>query len=754
MSDEAGKAARGETPLNARTAKLLSRAVVAAVIAMLVTQVVLVLVGGHRLVATEIATVGDPNAPGMAAVRTDLEHIVAGGGSFGSDNPLGSVAFAAVALIWGITGSLIVSRQPRNSAGWIFCIAAGAVALNSFGFAYTVYGVRILGSPLPAQDPIALFGEYSFAVAVLIPLLVLLFPDGRPPSRRWRWATWVLLAGFAIAVVSYALTPGPLNNFVEAGILYANPFGVMAFADGRPLNALVGVGVLLILGASLATVVAVWQRFRHARGEERQQMRWLVVMATIAGTGLALILLLTPILALFGVEDENGAGAVIFACLFATAALAIFVGIPAAYLIAIFKHGLWDLDVVIKKALVASVLTLVLIGLGLVAIGIFGQPALWGGNRLGVAIGVIAGLLIWPLVRAARRVARRLVFGKRAAPYEVLSEFAERVGETYATEDVLPRMARILAEGTAATSARVWIHVGGELRAEAAWPQDVADREAVPFGGDELPEFDGESAFEVRDRGEVLGALSVAMPASDPMNPSKERLVRDLASQAGLVLRNVRLIQELRASRQRLVASQDEERRKLERDLHDGAQQQLVALAVHLKLARTMVERDPATVGDMLEALQGSATDALADLRDLARGIYPQLLADRGLAAALEAQASKSTVPTTVRSDGVGRYAREVEAAVYFSCLEALNNVAKYSVASSATVSLAQANGTLTFTVVDDGIGFDAAGVAHGTGLQGIADRLDAIGGDVRVRSAPGEGTTVTGTVPAEDPRS
>lgn len=136
------------------------------------------------------------------------------------------------------------------------------------------------------------------------------------------------------------------------------------------------------------------------------------------------------------------------------------------------------------------------------------------------------------------------------------------------------------------------------------------------------------------------------MPASDPMNPSKERLVRDLASQAGLVLGNVRLIQELRASRQRLVAAQDEERRKLERDLHDGAQQQLVALAVHLKLARTMVERDPATVGDMLETLQGSATDALADLRDLARGIYPQLLADHGLAAALEAQASKSTVPT------------------------------------------------------------------------------------------------------------
>ena len=240
------------------------------------------------------------------------------------------------------------------------------------------------------------------------------------------------------------------------------------------------------------------------------------------------------------------------------------------------------------------------------------------------------------------------------------------------------------------------------------------------------------------------------MPASDPMNPSKERLIRDLASQAGLVLRNVRLIEELRASRQRLVAAQDEERRKLERDLHDGAQQQLVALAVQLRLARTMIERDPAEAGDMLDALQTSASDALEDLRDLARGIYPPLLADKGLAVAIEAQARKASVPTTVRSDGVGRYPREVEAAVYFSCLEALNNVAKYAEASSATVSLSQANGTLTFVVTDDGVGFDESGVAHGTGLQGIADRLDAIGGEVRVRSAAGRGTTVTGTVPAE----
>ena len=173
------------------------------------------------------------------------------------------------------------------------------------------------------------------------------------------------------------------------------------------------------------------------------------------------------------------------------------------------------------------------------------------------------------------------------------------------------------------------------------------------------------------------------MPASDPMNPSKERLIRDLAAQAGLVLRNVRLIQDLRASRQRLVAAQDEERRKLERDLHDGAQQQLVALSVQLKLARTMLERDPTTVGGMLDTLQTSAADALSDLRDLARGIYPQLLADRGLAAALEAQATKSAVPTSVRRRRRRAVPPGGRGRRLLHRLEALNNVAKYSEATA-----------------------------------------------------------------------
>jgi len=196
------------------------------------------------------------------------------------------------------------------------------------------------------------------------------------------------------------------------------------------------------------------------------------------------------------------------------------------------------------------------------------------------------------------------------------------------------------------------------------------------------------------------------------------------------------------------VAAQNEERRRIERNIHDGAQQQLVALAVKLKLADSFVGKDEQRAHAMLADLQTDTGQALEDLRDLARGIYPPLLADKGLGAALESQARKSAVPVDVEVDGIGRYPQEAEAAVYFSCLEALQNVAKYAEATSAMIRLSQANGNLSFEVSDDGVGFDPAAAERGSGLQGIADRLAALGGEFALRTAPGRGTTIRGTVP------
>ena len=197
-----------------------------------------------------------------------------------------------------------------------------------------------------------------------------------------------------------------------------------------------------------------------------------------------------------------------------------------------------------------------------------------------------------------------------------------------------------------------------------------------------------------------------------------------------------------------LQAAQDEERRKLERNIHDGAQQQLVALAVKTRLADSLVGRNEAKAHEVLAQVQAEAQEALENLRELARGIYPPLLADQGLAVALQAQARRAPLPVTVEADGIFRHGGDAESAVYFSVLEGLQNVAKYAEASRAVVRLSQGDRAISFEVADDGRGFDPARTSYGTGLQGIADRLAALGGMLEVRSVPGAGTTLLGTVP------
>jgi signal transduction histidine kinase len=210
-------------------------------------------------------------------------------------------------------------------------------------------------------------------------------------------------------------------------------------------------------------------------------------------------------------------------------------------------------------------------------------------------------------------------------------------------------MARVFGEAVGARQSAVWLHIGRDLRVAASWPPGAATSESVAVVGDELPDLGGaDYAVPVRDNTQLLGALAVTKAPNDPITPTESKLISHLASQAGLVLRNVRLIEELRASRQRLVRAQDEERRRLERNIHDGAQQQLVALALKLRLLQQLSERDPAKARDLAGALQGEAQTALEDLRALARGIYPPLLADQGLQAALSAQAGRSLIQVTV----------------------------------------------------------------------------------------------------------
>jgi signal transduction histidine kinase len=305
---------------------------------------------------------------------------------------------------------------------------------------------------------------------------------------------------------------------------------------------------------------------------------------------------------------------------------------------------------------------------------------------------------------------------------------------------------------------RVSVLVGDSLRPEVSWPGEEADGSGeAPFVRDnpQAPPRAGIRTAEVRHSGELLGAVTLVKPADEPVSAGEERLLAGVASQAGLLLRNARLTAQLRAtiddltaSRRRLVRAQDEERHRIERNLHDGAQQQLVALAMLLPLVDDAAG-DPAEVRQLTAQLRDAVHAAVEELRALARGIYPPLLAEEGLGAALRAQAARAPLPVRVEAEGVGRCRREAEAAVYFCALEALQNAAKYARASQAVVALACRDGQLEFSVTDDGAGFDPAAAGRdGTGLPGMADRLAAAGGSLLIRSEPGQGTVVAGRVP------
>ena len=661
--------------------------------------------------------------------------------ALGKNLDVGQVVVIVVGVVlWATVGALITSRQMGNRVGLIFSGVALSAAVGLAGQSYASFALE-RGLPLVAIS--SWIARVAF-LGMIGPLafLFLIFPTGAPPSRRWGWLLRVMLVAYAVAALLFALTPGPMTSgFAELHSRIQNPLGLPSSWKAAIESSTTAAGFVLFFGAILS-VVSLIQRYRRSSPAERQQIRWLALLGVVT----AAFMLLSIALAEAGVTGdaiENLSFLVLVAL--------VFLGVPITCGVAILKHGLWDLDVVVKKTVQYGVLlvaAMALIGVLVILPGVF----VFGIDRRvapGIAIGVLLAIVLALLRLPARRFADRIVYGKRSTPYEVLSDFAERVGGTYSTVDVLPRMAQLLGEATGARTARVWLRVGDVMRAEASWPTDAGPVPTHVVDHDALPDLGEDEVFEVRHQGELLGALTVTVAANDPMNATKAKLARDMASQAGLVLRNVRLIEDLRESRRRIVAAQDERAKKLERNIHDGAQQQLVALTVKLGLVERLVERNSRTA-TMLAEVRRDTNQALEDLRDLARGIYPPLLADKGLVAALESQGRKSSLPLAVESEGIGRYPAETEAAVYFSVLESLQNIAKYAEASQATVRMAQTNGTLTFEVSDDGRGFDPETAERGSGLQGMADRLAALGGDLTVTSAPGEGTTIAGSLRVE----
>jgi len=665
------------------------------------------------------------------------------------------VAFGAFGAGSTIAGTLIVVRQRGNVIGWLLLAVPLWAAFAFVAGDYATYALVTAPGSLPAGPAAAWIDRWAIVPTLSIPILLfLLYPDGRVPSRRWRPVLWLACAAPAVTALLFALTPGRMTGALAqlTTVRVINPTGIPGAGGVIPALS-VATGLASLLAAVLAGVSLV-VRFRGRRGDERQQIKWLAFVGAAFLAEFALTLAVAAILGNGPAADAWGNA--MYAVMFGTLGL----GIPAACAVAILKYHLYDIDVVISKALVYAVLAafitavyvLVVVGVGTLA-GLGGRPSL-GLSILATAVVAVA---FQPVRERVQRLGNRLVYGRRATPYEALAQLSERMAGTCATEDLLPRMALIVAEATGADRTGVWLRDGDVLRADASWPPGAGSPPPVPLAGGGLPaDTSAGHMVAVRHRGELLGALSVTKKRGDAVTPTEGRLIGNLAAQAGLVLRNAGLAEqllarlaELRASRERLVTTQDTERQRLERDLREGPQRELAGLAGQLGDAARALDHDGARVKALLNEVTSGIAGALANLRELARGIYPPLLADMGIAAALDAQARKAPIPVSVEADGIGRYPEEVEAAVYFCALEALRAAAWHAGATRASVRLSANGGDLRFEVTGDGQGPGTGAGPWGADLQAMADRVDALGGEIRIDAAPGRGTTINGRVPA-----
>jgi signal transduction histidine kinase len=663
-----------------------------------------------------------------------------------------SAAFVFPFASFAIVGAVIAMRRPANPVGWL-CM--GGAAVLTVGSLSALVGSVLFDAHNALGGYILLLSAFWNApggnVAVLFIIMLLLFPNGNLPSPRWRWVIWAVLglglSGLVLCVVNP--TPGGIGivSTPQPGI--RQPVSILAITGAAPLvNTLSNLWNLLSNVLEAVVIVSIFVRLRGADSDTRHQIKWVAASALL----LTVVILLVSFLpnSVFG-----DPGPLVGTSVALVVSLAVL-GVPFAICVAVLKYRLYDIDILIGRTLVYGALA-IFIGAVYVGIAVGVGLAIGGGGKPNLALSILATAIValgfQPVRERVQRVANRLVYGQRATPYEVLSQFSEQVAESYDSNEVLPRMARVLAEGTDAAHAEVWLGSGEGMRRAASFPLDTAGVDAV--GVADVSRHDADRSVPVGHHGEVLGALSVTKRRGESLSPNEIKLMDDLAQQAGLVLKNVGLtadlqarLLELRASRQRLVAAQDDERRRLERNLHDGAQQYLVAIKVKVGVAEMLVARDPQKAATTIGQLKDEADEALETLRDLARGIYPPLLADKGLVVALESQARKATLPVSVEAEGVERYAQDVEATVYFCVLEALQNVQKYANATRVVIRIDGSAGRLRFEVIDDGVGFDTVSVKRGAGLTNMVDRVEALDGSVDVTSVPGAGTRVHGGLP------
>jgi signal transduction histidine kinase len=647
---------------------------------------------------------------------------------------------AVVVFLGGYTtlGRIIVTRA-GNTLGWIFLgigICFG-IALTAGTYVDASYDTPYVPS-LPGTDVAGWLTGLFAAGALLIPMLFLLYPTGRPLTPRWRWVGWVWVVGATFSTVWTMFRPADDIYGEAERFTTPNPFGVPWLEPLAQVFLVVGVGCALV--AAFAALASLVVRYRRASEVERQQIRWLMLV----GLAALILFLLMP----FAGEGSSD-------WLWIPLVLVLTLGLPAATALAIFRYRLYDVDLVISKTIVYAGLA-VFIGAAYVAI-VVGIGALFGGDGSNEALRIAAtagvALAFQPVRERLQRFANRLVYGKRATPYEVMAEFGHRIAGVLSAEDVLPDMAEAAARGVGGTAARVTVSLPHVRERSVDWPEGaevVAPTVSLP----------------VLHAGRRIGEVAVVKTPGDPLRPAERALLEDLAEHAGLALHNVRLTTELetkaeelsvqagelRASRGRLVTARDAQRRRLERELREGVGAELGGIRDEIQTDARLVIDDPRTVETSLDALGARANAALDELRDVARGVFPSVLADRGLPDALEALVRKmggrANLVIDPRADR--RFEPSVENAVYFCCVQALQNAERHAPGSAVEVRLETVEGGVRFLISDDGPGFDPSSADAGEGMQIMNDRVAALAGELSIETARGRGTTVTGYIPAQ----
>ncbi len=609
-------------------------------------------------------------------------------------------------------GLYVVRMRPRHREGWLFVATGVLHAVMFFG---RQYGLDDGG--LPAASWLGWAGVWPLPLAIALGGWTLMaFPDGRLQSTRWRVAVVAMMGVAAVLAAVSALWP---VEYDRIGLAAPHPLHLPGAEAAARFWEYAGVSYLIF---QVLWTVAIVGRIRRARGDEVRQLRWLVYAVVMA-----LVLLVTGLL-VFGSPVPG---------------LLALPLIPVAAGFAILKLRLYDIDPVINKTLVVGAM-LLLVTAGYAAI-VVGVGALVPADERVLSLLTTAAVAVAfePLRRRAQRLADRLVYGHRTTPYQALSQLSAHLED--APQELLDGIAATVANAVGATEVVVW--VGGEERLvpQAWWPAPADE-----MGPAALARLGGPRRHvqPVVHHGAVRGAITIRKPAGEPLTAAEDRLLSDLAAQTGLVIVQQRQAQEIQAAARRIVTAEDAARRRIERDLHDGAQQRLVTLGLQLGvLAEQAKASGDVGMADRVKRARAQLLEATAELRELARGLHPMVLAQSGLEPALCTLVDRSAIPVRLQVAVAGRLPSDVEAAAYYMVSEALTNAARHSGASVVVVEVASVDGRLRVEVTDDGRGGARPGT--GSGLQGLADRLAALGAELHVDSpSAGGGTRIRAELP------